>query len=38
MNYDVKNIELASAGKKRIEWADNDMPVLQQVRAKFTKK
>lgn len=38
MNYDIKNIELAAAGKKRIEWAFSDMPVLQQVKEKFTKE
>lgn len=38
MNYDVKDINLASAGKKRIEWADNDMPVLKLVREKFEKE
>jgi len=38
MNYDVKNIDLAPSGKKRIQWADNDMPVLKQVRARFGKE
>ncbi|MFQ5864413.1 MAG: adenosylhomocysteinase [bacterium] len=38
MNYDIKDINLASDGKKRIEWADHDMPVLQQVRARFDKE
>ena len=38
MNYDIKNIELAPEGKKRIEWADNDMPVLKLVREKFEKE
>ncbi len=38
MNYDVKDIGLAEAGKKRIEWAENDMPVLRQVREKFEKE
>ena len=38
MNYDVKDMNLAPKGKKRIEWADNDMPVLQQVRARFEKE
>jgi len=37
VNYDIKDINLASEGKKRIEWADNDMPVLRQVREKFEK-
>jgi len=34
---DVKDKGLAPKGKKRIEWADQDMPVLQQVREKFGK-
>ncbi|MFQ5649438.1 MAG: adenosylhomocysteinase [bacterium] len=38
MNYDVKDISLAGEGKKRIEWADNDMPVLRQVREDFEKR
>ncbi|MFW6133443.1 MAG: adenosylhomocysteinase, partial [Planctomycetota bacterium] len=33
--YDVKDLKLAAEGRRRIEWADNDMPVLQQVRARF---
>ncbi len=37
MKYDVKSLKLADGGKKRIVWADNDMPVLQQVRQKFAK-
>lgn len=32
---DIKDINLASAGKKRIEWADRDMPVLAQIRKDF---
>ena len=38
MNYDVKDIGLADKGKKRIEWADQDMPVLRAVREKFGKE
>lgn len=38
MNYDIKDKNLAPQGKKRIEWADNDMPVLRQVREKFAKE
>jgi len=38
VNYDIKNIKLAPEGKKRIEWADNDMPVLKLVREKFEKE
>ncbi|OIO17288.1 adenosylhomocysteinase [Candidatus Kuenenbacteria bacterium CG11_big_fil_rev_8_21_14_0_20_37_9] len=38
MKSDIKNINLASAGNKRILWADKDMPVLAQIRAGFSKK
>lgn len=38
MNYDVKDISLAPTGKKRIEWAEQDMPVLRQVREQFEKE
>ncbi|MDZ7725601.1 MAG: adenosylhomocysteinase [candidate division KSB1 bacterium] len=38
MQYDIKDIKLASKGKVRIEWADNDMPVLQKVRERFAEE
>ncbi len=34
---DIKNISLALKGKKRIEWADHDMPVLSEVKKEFQK-
>ncbi len=37
MEYDIKDSALAGKGKRRIEWAQRDMPVLQNVRAKFKK-
>ena len=36
MEYDIKDIKLAGEGKRRIEWAERDMPVLRQVRARFS--
>jgi adenosylhomocysteinase len=36
--YDVADLKLAAGGRKRIEWADNDMPVLQLVRERFSKE
>jgi adenosylhomocysteinase len=36
--HDIANPALAEKGKKRILWADQDMPVLQQVKAKFAKE
>ena len=38
MNYDIKDIGLAPKGKLRIEWAENDMPVLRQIRARFKRE
>ncbi len=38
MKYDVKDLKLASEGKRRILWADGDMPVLGQIRARFEKE
>jgi adenosylhomocysteinase len=37
-NYDVKDLSLAAEGKKRIEWADKDMPVLAAIRKRFAKE
>lgn len=37
MKYDIKSIKLAPQGKKRILWADGDMPVLAQIRSRFEK-
>jgi adenosylhomocysteinase len=34
---DVKNFELADLGKRRIEWANQSMPVLQSIRKEFIK-
>ncbi|MBI4007254.1 MAG: adenosylhomocysteinase, partial [Planctomycetes bacterium] len=38
MNYDIKDINLAKAGRQRIDWAGNDMPVLKLVRQRFEKE
>jgi len=35
---DVKDISLADAGKRRIEWANQQMPVLQLIRKRFIKE
>jgi adenosylhomocysteinase len=34
---DIKNLELADLGKKRIEWANQSMKVLQIIRKEFIK-
>ncbi|MDP2586472.1 MAG: adenosylhomocysteinase [Candidatus Komeilibacteria bacterium] len=38
MKYDVKNVKLAPAGKKRILWAEKQMDVLRQISARFAKQ
>ena len=35
---DIANSALAAEGKKRIEWAGRNMPVLQQIKARFEKE
>ncbi len=37
-NFDVANPGLAAEGKKRIEWAERNMPVLAQIKARFEKE
>src|SRR5258705_12550092 len=36
--HDVKDLSLAAAGKLKIEWAEQSMPVLRQVRERFSKE
>lgn len=38
VEHDVKDLHLATEGRKRIEWADKDMPVLRAVRERFEKE
>jgi adenosylhomocysteinase len=37
VDYDVKDLALADAGKRRTEWAFQSMPVLQTIRKQFIK-
>jgi adenosylhomocysteinase len=37
MKYDVADMSLAAGGKKRILWADNDMPALAAIRKRLAK-
>jgi len=37
-NYDVKDMNLADAGRGRIEWAAREMPVLKLITARFQKE
>jgi adenosylhomocysteinase len=36
--HDVKDLGLASAGQRRIEWAELSMPVLRQIRERFARE
>ncbi len=36
--YDIRDFSLAPQGRKRILWADQDMPVLRRVRSRFQKE
>ncbi len=37
-NYDIANPKLAAEGKRRVDWAARDMPVLNQVAERFRKE
>ena len=34
--YDIKDLSLAEDGKRRIDWAEREMPVLRLIREKFS--
>ncbi|MGA1280433.1 MAG: adenosylhomocysteinase [Candidatus Nanopelagicaceae bacterium] len=36
--HDIADASLAAEGKKRIEWAERNMPVLAQIRERFEKE
>lgn len=38
MDHDVKDLNLAQQGKLRIEWANQNMPVLNSIRDRFAKE
>jgi adenosylhomocysteinase len=38
LNADVKDLALAERGKRKIEWANQQMPVLQLIRKQFIKE
>ena len=38
LNYEIKDIALAEQGKKNIEWAQKDMPVLNSIKERFRKE
>jgi len=38
MKYDIKDIKLADKGRLRIEWAEQNMPVLRLIRERFRKQ
>ena len=38
VEFDVKDISLASQGKQRIEWAEREMPVLRLIRERFAEE
>ncbi len=38
VEHDVKNVNLATGGRYRIEWAEQEMPVLRQIRERFARE
>jgi adenosylhomocysteinase len=37
-DYDIKDLDLAPAGRLRIEWAEREMPVLRHIREQFERE
>ncbi len=37
-NYDIKDPKLAEGGRRRIDWAEREMPVLRLIRERFIKE
>jgi adenosylhomocysteinase len=37
-NYDIKEKELAEGGRRRIQWAEREMPVLRSIKERFVKE
>src|SRR5689334_5141024 len=37
-NYDIKDINQAEGGRRRMDWAEHEMPVLRQIRERFKKE
>lgn len=38
MEYDIKDIKQAEGGRRRIEWAEREMPVLRTILERFRKE
>ena len=37
-NFDIKSLDLAEGGRRRIDWAEREMPVLRTVMERFTRE
>ncbi|RLD11910.1 MAG: adenosylhomocysteinase [Chloroflexota bacterium] len=37
-NYDIKDKSLAEGGRRRIQWAEREMPVLRSIKERFEKE
>ena len=38
MEYDIKDVKLAKEGLLRVEWANQSMPVLNNIKKRFAKE
>ena len=36
--FEVRDVSLADGGRRRLEWADDEMPVLRHIRERFAKE
>jgi len=38
MEYDIKDPKQAEGGRRRIDWAEREMPVLRSIMERFEKE
>ncbi len=38
VDHDIRDIQLADAGKRRVEWAERAMPVVRMIRERFAEE
>ena len=37
-NFDIKDAKLAEGGRRKIDWAEREMPVLRLIKERFEKE
>ncbi|HSG82232.1 MAG TPA: adenosylhomocysteinase, partial [Gemmatimonadota bacterium] len=38
VDHDIRDVNLADVGQRRVEWAERSMPVVRMIRERFAKE